>query len=232
MLDHHSGGSGPPLVLLHGIGSTWRVFRPVIPALEERFAVLALDMPGFGRSPALPAGVRPTPEALADTVAEEMDRAGMESAHLVGNSLGGWVSAELARRGRARSAVLLSPAGLPLPRESGYAKAMLRLHVAVARASPNPEVLLRLLPLRVASAAVMLGRPWRADARELAEQTRLLAASDGFATTLEEMLERQPRDLDRLDVPVLVAWARAIACCSRARRGAGRRSCRGPSFAT
>jgi pimeloyl-ACP methyl ester carboxylesterase len=83
---------------------------------------------------------------------------------------------------------------------------MLRLHVAVARANPNPEALLRFLPLRAASAAVMLGRPWRADPEQLAEQARLLAASDGFEATLEEMLDRQPSGLDGLDVPVLVAW--------------------------
>lgn len=206
VLDHHRGGSGPPLVLLHGIGSTWRVFRPVIPLLEERFEVLAPDMPGFGRSPPLPAGVRPTPAALADAVAKEMDRAGLESAHLAGNSLGGLVAVELARRGRGRSAVLISPAGLALPRESVYAKAVLRLHVAVARANPNPERLLRLLPLRVGSGALMFGRPWRGDPVELAEQARLLAGSEGFEATIPETLGRQPCGLDRLDLPVLVAW--------------------------
>jgi pimeloyl-ACP methyl ester carboxylesterase len=206
VLDHHRGGAGPPLVLIHGLGSTWRAFRPVIPLLEGRFDVLAPDMPGFGRSPALREGVRPTPEALAGAVAAEMDRAGFERAHLAGNSLGGWVAAELARRGRARSAVLLSPVGLSLPRESAYAKAMLRLHVAVARANPNPEPLLRALPLRVAMGAVMFGRPWRGDPEELAEQSRLLAGARGFETALPETLDRQPRELDRIDVPVLVAW--------------------------
>jgi pimeloyl-ACP methyl ester carboxylesterase len=86
-LDHHRGGSGEPLVLIHGIGHTWRGWRPMLPLLEERFEVLAVDLPGFGRSAALPPGVESTPEALADAVEDEMGRAGFDRAHFSGNSL-------------------------------------------------------------------------------------------------------------------------------------------------
>src|ERR687895_645123 len=64
-LDHHRGGSGEPLVLIHGVGHTWRGWKPMLPLLERDFDVLAVDLPGFGRSPSLPAGTEPTPEALA-----------------------------------------------------------------------------------------------------------------------------------------------------------------------
>src|SRR5215216_3270566 len=67
-LDHHRGGSGEPLVLIHGIGHTWRGWRPMLPQLERRFDVLAVDLPGFGRSDPLPRGSDSTPEALADAV--------------------------------------------------------------------------------------------------------------------------------------------------------------------
>jgi hypothetical protein len=60
----------------------------MVPPLEQSFDVLALDMPGFGHSPALPAEVEPTPEALADAVEGAMDAAGFATAHLAGNSLG------------------------------------------------------------------------------------------------------------------------------------------------
>src|SRR5919107_1777100 len=98
-LDLHRGGSGEPLVLIHGIGHTWRGWRPMLPLLEGRFEVLAVDMPGFGYS-----------EALADAVEDEMGRAGFDRAHIAGNSLGGRVALELARRGRAETVVALSPA--------------------------------------------------------------------------------------------------------------------------
>src|SRR5918998_1246787 len=100
-LDHHRGGVGEPLVLIHGVGHTWRGWKPMLPLLERDFDVLAVDLPGFGRSASLPAGTEPTPEALADAVERAMDAAGFGRAVLCGNSLGGWIALELARRGRA-----------------------------------------------------------------------------------------------------------------------------------
>jgi pimeloyl-ACP methyl ester carboxylesterase len=107
----HWGGSGTPLVLLHGLGATWRVWTPVLPLLEAHHAVHALTLPGHAGGPPLPEAVTPSVEALVDGVAAELDRLGIDRAHLVGNSLGGWISLELARRGRARSVVLFGPAG-------------------------------------------------------------------------------------------------------------------------
>src|ERR687889_511348 len=111
-LDHHRGGSGPPLVLIHGIGHTWRGWKPMLPLLERNFDVLAVDLPGFGHSPPLPAGTAPPPEALADEVEGAMDAAGFERAHIAGNSLGGWIALELAGRGRADTVEAISPGGL------------------------------------------------------------------------------------------------------------------------
>jgi len=89
-------GAGAPMVLLHGLGFSRRSWDPVVPALAEHFDVLAVDLPGFGNSPAL-AGVTPVPAALAATVAGLLDDLGIGSAHIVGNSLGGWVALELAQ---------------------------------------------------------------------------------------------------------------------------------------
>src|SRR4029450_13921401 len=83
-LDSHRGGSGEPLVLVHGLGHTWRGWKPMLPLLEPRFDVLAVDLPGFGRSAPLPEGVAPTAEALADAVESELDAAGFDTAHLAG----------------------------------------------------------------------------------------------------------------------------------------------------
>src|SRR5256884_4304489 len=107
----YAGGAGTPLVLLHGVGGTWRVWRPVLPLLERWHAVFAPTLPGHCGADRLPAGVAPSIDALADGVAEQLDRAGIDRAHIVGNSLGGWIALELARRGRARSVVLFGPAG-------------------------------------------------------------------------------------------------------------------------
>jgi pimeloyl-ACP methyl ester carboxylesterase len=49
-LTRQRGGSGPPLVLVHGLGLSWRSWQPVLDALEDRHDVVAIDLPGFGES--------------------------------------------------------------------------------------------------------------------------------------------------------------------------------------
>jgi pimeloyl-ACP methyl ester carboxylesterase len=117
----------------------------MLPLLEERFDVLAPDLPGFGRSPPLPAGATSTPEALADAAEGAMDEHGFETAHFAGNSLGGWIALELARRGRARTCVALSPAGLAHARERDLARGVLLATRWFARNAPPPRPLLRTL---------------------------------------------------------------------------------------
>jgi pimeloyl-ACP methyl ester carboxylesterase len=205
-LDQHRGGSGEPLVLIQGIGHTWRGWKPMLPLLEPRLDVLAVDMPGFGKSPPLPDGLQSTPAALADAVEGEMDAAGFETAHLAGNSLGGWVSLELATRGRARSVVAISPAGLAWGRERTWGVAILRTIRWLARNAPAPEPILRNPVGRTLFAGPTLGRPWRIDPDDLIEQSRMLAECQGFEPTLPHTLDRQPTGLTDLDVPVLLLW--------------------------
>jgi pimeloyl-ACP methyl ester carboxylesterase len=106
----HRGGAGSPLVLLHGFTGTWRIWTPLLPTLEANHDVIALTLPGHHGGPALDAD-EVSVTALADGLERALDAEGVQSAHLCGNSLGGWLSLELARRGRARSVVALSPAG-------------------------------------------------------------------------------------------------------------------------
>jgi len=100
----HRGGSGPPLVLLHGFMDTWRTWELVLPALERRHDVLALTLPGHAGGPPLDGDV-------ADALERALDVAGFATAHVAGNSAGGFLALELAARGRARSVVAFAPAG-------------------------------------------------------------------------------------------------------------------------
>ncbi|MGN6871101.1 MAG: alpha/beta fold hydrolase [Solirubrobacteraceae bacterium] len=105
----HRGGDGPPLVCLHGFTDTWRSWELVLPALERRPGVLALTLPGHAGGPPLPDPL--TNQALLDALERMLDEAGLATAHIAGNSLGGYLALHLAARGRARSVVALAPAG-------------------------------------------------------------------------------------------------------------------------
>jgi pimeloyl-ACP methyl ester carboxylesterase len=105
----HRGGAGPPLVCLHGFTGTWRMWELVLPALERCHDVLAVTLPGHAGGPRLPDPL--SEDTLPDALERLMDEAGFERAHLVGNSLGGFLALKLAARGRASSVVALAPAG-------------------------------------------------------------------------------------------------------------------------
>lgn len=141
-------GAGAPLVLLHGIGSSRHAWEPVIPALAERFDVLAVDLPGFGDSEPLPAQVEPHPAALAASVASWLDGLGITGPHIAGNSLGGWVALELASRRPVASLALLSPAGLWRGRTPLYERVSLRITRWFARHAT--ELLCHLMRYRLA----------------------------------------------------------------------------------
>jgi pimeloyl-ACP methyl ester carboxylesterase len=105
----HRGGDGEPLVLLHGFTDTWRTWELVLPTLERHHDVLALTLPGHAGGPPLKGAVTET--TMAEAVERAMDDAGFATAHVAGNSLGGYLALQLAARGRARSVVALAPAG-------------------------------------------------------------------------------------------------------------------------
>lgn len=207
-LDMHRGGSGEPLVLIHGIGHTWRGWKPMLPGLEQRFDVLALDLPGYGYSPPLPAGTPPYPEQLADAVEAAMDDAGFDRPLVAGNSLGGWIALILARRGRARAAVPISPVGLGLPREAAWGRGLLRTIRLATAGPPPPKILLGTAVGRTLLGGLSSGRPWRADPDDLAEQARLFGTAPSFDATLMGVQSQQPRGLDAIDVPVLLLWGK------------------------
>jgi pimeloyl-ACP methyl ester carboxylesterase len=102
-------GSGDPLVLLHIGANPWKKWENCLPALTAEYDVFVPTYPGFEGGPPLSGPA--TIDTFADAVEAEMDAAGIGTAHVVGNSLGGWIAMELARRGRARSAIALSPGG-------------------------------------------------------------------------------------------------------------------------
>jgi pimeloyl-ACP methyl ester carboxylesterase len=106
-------GSGEPLVLLHGMGSAATAWKPIIPELSKQFEVYTVDLPGHGKS-SLSQSTAMDPQSLANLVLENLQQKGLSTFHLVGNSLGGWISLEIAAAhpDKVLSLTGLAPAGL------------------------------------------------------------------------------------------------------------------------
>jgi pimeloyl-ACP methyl ester carboxylesterase len=136
-----------------------------------------------------------------------MDAAGFETAHLVGNSMGGAIVLELARRGRAKSVVAISPAGLGTTREWVYTKTVLVTLRALARAlSPAAPTLARLAPTRALMLASACARGWKATPEQAVGEVRALAGATGWDETLEALGRYRAQGLPDIRCPTLIMW--------------------------
>ncbi len=196
-------GAGPPLVLLHPLGADRRVWAPVLDRLAARRDVIALDLPGFGGSPALNGGAPPDPPALARAVADVFEDLGVERPHVAGNSLGGWVALELALARQARSVTAIAPAGLwsqPLMPKRGVAHALVRATL------PLVGRLLRGSGGRRLALMGIVAHPERVPLDGALELVRAYATASGFRKVNDAMRSSRFVGLERIRVPVTLAW--------------------------
>jgi pimeloyl-ACP methyl ester carboxylesterase len=198
-------GTGEPLLLLHGIGSTRADFSALLPRLTERFDVLSLDLPGHVDSPL--ETEPPTVAALTDAVEAELDARGLDRVHVLGNSLGGRIALELAARHRARSVVALSPSGLGLPAERVHqGMLMARARVLTRTLHPLLGTLAKSRAGRTALLTGMRARPWAASEDEALAMRGGFGSSTGFWSMLWwAILQDVPTGLHRIDCPVSLA---------------------------
>jgi pimeloyl-ACP methyl ester carboxylesterase len=207
-INHHREGAGPTLVLLHGIGHHWQAWRPVIELLAGEFEILACDSPGFGRSAPLAAGIEPTIPAYADAFEWFFAELGLERPHVAGNSMGGAIALELARRRTARAVSAFSPAGFWTPLERRFCQLSLSALASTPRALRGAVVALaRTRAGRAALFAQTFGYPARLPAEEAVATLTdawaapafdaALAAFRGYRFSAPEQLRR---------TPVTIAW--------------------------
>lgn len=204
----HRGGDGTPLVLLHGFTMSWRAWLPVLPYLSAHHTVLAMTMAGHRGGPALLPDGRPGAAALADTICRQLDELGLDTVHAAGNSLGGWTALELARRGRARSVVGISPGGSW--RKPGDMQALLRkFRVSLALlANDRMRPLVLSGPARRAWLRQMARHPERIPREHVQDYLEDIAGCDLITLLLQAGHELQPlAPLDIAHCPVRIAWA-------------------------
>lgn len=210
--EHFRAGEGEPLLMLHGFAATWHVWGPLAQQLADRgFEVVVPTLPGHTGGPELPESDDSIHD-LVDRIEAMMDAVGFQTAHLVGFSLGGWLALELAKRGRARTVTAFSPGGAQTERharESRRIKLLFwRLHRSARLVGPRLDRLYRRPRFRRQALVDQMVHGERVPAREAADMSRRFAQTPVFDRFLAEIGTAPGlQGLDRIDVPVTVAWA-------------------------
>jgi pimeloyl-ACP methyl ester carboxylesterase len=205
-----TGGTGQPLLFIHGWSSNWQIFLLNIAAFMKTHRCLALDLPGFGYSemPAEPISI----QGYAKTVDAMCDALGVPSVSVVGNSMGGFIGAELALTfdTRVERLVLVSAAGLStehVARKPSVAMARV-LSAAFPRAIRFEPAVVRRPRLRRAAMQWVIRYPEKLSV-PLAEELVLSSGKPGFVPALEALLNYSFRErLGRIEIPVLIVWGR------------------------
>lgn len=209
-------GQGRPLVLLHGIGMSHAAWQPVMARLAQARRVIAVDIAGFGETPALDGPV--SAEALVDGLRHTLGSLGIhEPVDIAGNSMGGWLTLAAAVAGLARSIVVISPAGLADAADTPWhvrpiftsARLMAQRFPRAAKAATTlglARSALLAIPMSVRGYKI----PAVAAARCLAD----FAEAPGFDATYDA-IDKVP-GVSALDIPITVAYGRLDFLLTRA----------------
>ena len=199
-------GSGPPLVLLHGVGHRRQAWYAVLDRLTPHRDVILIDLPGHGKSPPLERNL-PILDALLGPVSALLGDLGVTHPHVAGNSLGGRLALEAAVAGWAASATGLSPAGFwRSTREAKTARATFMLmEAAGGRLRRFGPALSRHTAGRALLYGAIVNRPSRMTAEQAqGDMEAFLAAHDALTVILAEMAPfsgHVPQG-----IPVTIAW--------------------------
>ncbi|MEA2288165.1 MAG: hypothetical protein QOD55_162 [Solirubrobacteraceae bacterium] len=208
------GAGDPPVVFIHGLSGSWQNWLENLPHFARGHRVIALDLPGFGHSemPAEPISIA----GYARFVDRLLDRLGVGAAVIVGNSMGGFIGAEIAIRfpARVERLVLVSAAGLNVEHQRhDRALAALRRGQTLLIAwggylGARSEALASRPGARRLLMGVVVHRPDRLPAALIAEQVRG-SGNPGFVDALDALTSYPIRDrLGEIACPTLVVWGR------------------------
>jgi pimeloyl-ACP methyl ester carboxylesterase len=206
-------GEGTPLLFIHGLSGSWPNWLEQLPVLAAEHRVIAVDLPGFGSSP------MPEHDISISRYARLLDgllaQLGLDAVAVVGNSMGGFIGAELAIAfpQRVERLVLISAAGISTLGDArtdrllpSLRRAERILAASGAWVASKSDTVARRARLREATLYIVLRHPSRLPAALAAEQLRG-AGKPGFLQALEDILDYDFRDrLPEIACPTLIVW--------------------------
>lgn len=208
-------GSGKPLLLLHGLGGSWRSWRPILDDLAAERQVIAVDLPGFGKTPALDG--RTTIATLAAAVTAFLDSHDLLGVDVAGSSMGARLALELARQGVVGSTVALDPGGF----WSGWQRHFFYSSVAcsvwlVRLLQPAMPMLTSNAVGRTLLLSQFSARPWRLSPEVVLEEMRSYASSPALDELLFELAygaEQEGLASSSARAPITIGWGRQDRVC-------------------
>lgn len=198
-------GSGPPLVLLHGLGHRRQAWNAVLGLLTPHREVITLDLPGHGESPPLRLSTGDPVAEVAGQIALVLGGLDLSRPHVAGNSLGGVLALTLGTTGHAASVTALSPAGF-----STHSYEMTYAHVVFTMARAGAQVMepvVKRLAETVAGRALLYGQ--MVSRPRLVPPDQVVGDVANFARSGEAIRAffNGPSDFtEQVDVPVTIAW--------------------------
>jgi len=216
LINYIRRGQGKPLLLVHGLGSNWRTWQTILAPLAAERAVVAIDLPGFGKSPPLEGEV--SVRTLADAVAQFLDEHDLRGADAVGSSMGARLVLELARRGQVLGTVVsLGPGGFWGGWEHLAYQWSLCLSMRLARGFPSA---MPTLAAHAWSRTLLLSRfspqAHRLSSALVLEEMHSYAAAQSFNLMLKDFVGGLPLEgaaRGTLAKPVVIGWGMLDRVC-------------------
>lgn len=209
-------GAGKPLLLIHGLGGSWRSWQTILDALALERSVIAVDLPGHGETPSLRGAT--TIASLADAVTEFLDENDLTGVDVVGSSMGARLVLELARRGGVVGGVVsLDPGGFWQGWQIPFFYHSINLSIKLVR------LLQPVMPQITASAigrtlllAQFSARPWKLQPEVVLDEMRSFAASPVFDELLYNLAYGETQKgapKNSIKHPLVIGWGRRDRVC-------------------
>ena len=216
-MHHIRRGAGKPLLLVHGLGGSWRSWNLILDELAAGREVIAVDLPGHGETPPL-AGENSV-RTLADALTRFLAAQNLTGVDAVGSSMGARLVLELARRGDGTlgAVVSLDPGGFWRGWERHFLYASLYASIRlVRRLQPVMPFIAGNPLLRTMLLSQLSARPWELPPQLVLDEMRSFAASTSFDELLRRLAygETQPgAPPGAITLPLVIGWGRRDRVC-------------------